>query len=58
MNSEEQTLQKPSPTPSEYLEKYTQLKRGIITLQEWQEFSKDILLMFSQKLNSYIDKRK
>lgn len=57
MDSKENFMQSPNPTPSEYLKKYAELKNGIITLEEWQDFSKNILLNASKKINSHLFKK-
>jgi hypothetical protein len=57
MDSKENFMPSPNPTPSEYLKKYAELKNGIITLEEWQDFSKNILLNASKKINSHLFKK-
>lgn len=40
------------PSPSEYLSKYKDFCSGKITKQDWENFSKDILPKFSEKLHN------
>lgn len=58
MKSEEESQQKCLTkiiTPSEYLEKFFQMRQGLITIEEWQEFSKNILSSFSRKRNNFVN---
>jgi hypothetical protein len=51
MDSEDFSSIKPSASPSEYLEKFNQMKNGFISVEEWNEFRKDILKSFSERIN-------
>ena len=53
MNSEEPPQLISNPTPSDYLKKHSQLKEGFISIEEWEEYSKNVLILFSHQFNRF-----